>query len=322
VIISESDLSHQAAADALPMRDAFAVLFFVSVGMLFDPGVVDDSYGEILAILAVIVLGKAVVAFAIVAAIGQPARVGLTVAAGLAQIGEFSFILLTVGGDLEIVPAEQTDIVLATALISIMLNPLLYAPIDAIDEWLRDRAPALRGRGQTASFEMTESDQMRNHAVICGHGRVGRIVAQALEQRSFRYVVVESNRRTVQALRARGVPAIFGDAGHHLILGQASLETARVLVVTVPDPPVVRRIVSYARGVAPRLDIIARTHSVPELEVLTERGVGEAVYGEWEVALELTRRALYRFGLSSQEALAIVQRQRAQGPPRGLEEQA
>lgn len=322
VIISESDLSHKAAAEALPMRDAFAVLFFVSVGMLFDPGALTDSYKEILALLGVVLLGKATAAYLIVALLGYSVRVGLVIAAALAQIGEFSFILMTVGTDLKIVSQEHTDIVLAVALISIIANPLVFGLVGPLEGWLRTRAPAAAvGRRQVNHPLPADGDApLRNHAIICGFGRVGSVVASAIEHRNFRYVVVEENRRIVDSLRARGVPVVYGDAGHHLILARTHVEHARVLVVTVPHPPTARRIVGLARQINPRLDVIVRTHSARESSALELAGAGESVFAEWEVALELTRRALYRFGLSSREALTAVQRLRSRGPPRSIDD--
>jgi CPA2 family monovalent cation:H+ antiporter-2 len=318
-LVSESDLSHQAAADALPMRDAFAVLFFVSVGMLFEPRTLLEMPLQVLAILAIVVLGSPAAAFSIVAALGYPIRVGLTVAAGLAQIGEFSFILAGLGHTLDLLPAEGTNIVLAGALVSITLNSLVFGAIDPIEGWLRGRPKLLALLTRRALTQATigadVSSDLRGHAVICGHGRVGEVVTEVLRRRGFRVLVIDQNRRVVEALRARGIATLSGDAAHPAILEHAHLKTARLLVVTIPDPPAVRRIVECARAANPRLDVIARTHSDAERAVLTDLGAGEAVYGEWETALELTRRALHRFGVTAQETRGIIQRLRVQGTP-------
>jgi CPA2 family monovalent cation:H+ antiporter-2 len=316
VVISESDVSHQAASDALPMRDAFAVLFFVSVGMLFDPAALIDMPLQIAVVVAIVVLGKALAAFAIVTAFRYPPRVGFTVAAGLAQIGEFSFILVAVANDLELLPADGTNLVLAGALISITLNPLVFGAIDPIEGWL-NRRPSLLGALTRHTPERDvhggKQEGMRGHAVICGFGRVGSVVGETLGSRGFRYLVVERDRRVVEALRERGLAAIYGDAARPSILEHADLEGARLLVVTVPDPPAVRRIVAYAKEVKPNLDIIVRTTTEVERSYLNAHGVGEAVYGEWETALELTRRALHRFGVSSQEVRLTIQGLRRRG---------
>jgi len=317
VVISESDLSHQAAADALPMRDAFAVLFFVSVGMLLDPQILVDAPGRVLAVLAIIVVGKALAAFLIVALFGYPLRTGLTVAAGLAQIGEFSFILAGVGRELGLFPEQGTNLILAGALLSITLNPLLFRAIDPLEAWLR-RQPRLAGLvggrgGPSVALAGDDAPRLSRHAVVCGYGRVGRVVARVLERRGFTCLVVEQDRRVVEALRARGVQVLYGDAARPAILEHAHLETARVLVVALGDAASTRQIVEYARQINPRLDIVVRTHSEAERAFLYEHGVGEAVLGEWETALELTRRTLHRFGLSGPETQAIVQNLRMQG---------
>ena len=323
VVVSESDLSHQAAADALPMRDAFAVLFFVSVGMLFDPMTLVHSLGETLMVLAIVVAAKTVAAFAIVVAFGYPVRVGLTVAAGLAQIGEFSFILAGVGSALGLLPAQGTNLILAGALFSITLNPLVFWAIDPIEAWLYRHPRALnfltrRAVARSAESRSAETEGLRGHAIICGHGRVGTVLTDVLARRGYRYLVVDQDRRLVEGLRDRGVPALYGDAANPAILAHANLETARILIVTIPDPPATRRIVECARQASPRLDIIVRTDSEAERAFLQARGVGEAVYGPWETALELTRRTLHRFGVSAQEARGIVQRLRLQGTQTAL----
>lgn len=314
VVISE-DISHQAAVDALPMRDAFAVLFFVSVGMLFDPSAIVDMPLQIAIVVAVIVVGKSMVAFIIVTAFRYPPRVGLTVAASLAQIGEFSFILITLAGSLNLFPADGASLILAAALLSITLNPLVFGMIDTLESWLNRRAIFISFlmRDMPQKITATHNPGLRGHAVICGYGSVGSIIGDTLGRRGFRYVVIERDIRIVEALRARGLPAIYGDAAQPAILRHADLQSARLLIVTIPDPLAVRRIVDYAQEVNPGLDIIVRTTTEAEQAFLSARGVGEAVFGEWEVGLEMTRRALHSFGVSSQEAGMIIQRLRSRG---------
>jgi monovalent cation:H+ antiporter-2, CPA2 family len=319
VVLAESDLSHQAANDALPMRDAFAVLFFVSVGMLFDPAVLLEAPGRVAAIVAIVVVGKALAAFGLVAIFGYPVRTGLTVGAGLAQVGEFSFILISLGAALSLFPPEGQSLVLATALLSITLNPLLFRAIDPVEAWLRGRPrlmALLARQGRALTTLPADDGPLRGHAVLCGHGRVGRIVAEALELRGFRYVVIEENRRVVEALRAREVPALYGDAGSPTLLGHAGLGAARVLVVAIPDAAAVRQVVAYARAAHPRLPVVVRTHSETERDQLRAAGVGEAVLGEQELALELTRYTLQRFGVSANEVRAMLTglRRRSQPP--------
>jgi CPA2 family monovalent cation:H+ antiporter-2 len=311
-VVGESDLSHQAAADALPLRDAFAVLFFVSVGMLFDPAFVLEMPFAVIGILALVVVAKAAVAFAIVAAYGYPIRTGLTVAAGLAQIGEFSFILAGLGMRLDLLPDDGFQLIVAGSLLSITLNPFLFAAVDSVEDWLRARptlARALQRRagalGRLAASPAHEG--LRHHAVLCGHGRVGSVIAKALERRGFRYVVVEQDRRRVEELRARGVPAIYGDAANDAVLKQVGLEQALVLVLAIPDPPAARHALEYAKRVNPRIEVVARTHSEIERSDLVRLGARQAVLGERELAIQLARFTLRRFGVSSAETDAIAQ---------------
>jgi len=317
-VVGESDLSHQAAADALPLRDAFAVLFFVSVGMLFDPAFVLEMPFAVIGVVALIVVAKAVVAFAIVAAYGYPVRTGLTVAAGLAQIGEFSFILAGLGTRLELLPNDGFQLIVAGSLLSITLNPFLFAALDAIEEWVRvhprmarvlqRRAGAL---GRLAANPTHEG--LRRHAVLCGHGRVGSIIAKALERRGFRYVVIEQDRRSVEELRARGIPAVYGDAANEAVLEQVGLEDALVFVLAIPDPPAARHALEYAKRVNPRIEVVARTHSEAERAQLLDLGARQAVLGERELAVQLARFTLRRFGVSGPETEAIAQGLRGRG---------
>jgi CPA2 family monovalent cation:H+ antiporter-2 len=317
-VVGESDLSHQAAADALPLRDAFAVLFFVSVGMLFDPAFLLEMPLAVIGIVTLVVGVKAVVAFAIVAAYGYPLRTGLTVAAGLAQIGEFSFILAGLGMRLELLPDQGFQLIVAGSLLSITLNPFLFAALDTVEEWIRVRprlAMALQRRagalGRLAAGPAREG--LRHHAVLCGHGRVGSVIARALERRGFKYLVVEQDRVKVEELRARGIPAIYGDAANEAVLEQVGLETARVLVLAIPDPPAARHALEYAKRVNPRIEVVARTHSDAERAQLLNLGARQAVLGERELAVQLARFTLRRFGVSSAETDAIAQGLRGRG---------
>ncbi|HEX7171200.1 MAG TPA: cation:proton antiporter [Candidatus Limnocylindria bacterium] len=319
-VVGETDLSHKAAADALPLRDAFAVLFFVSVGMLLDPGYLLANPMAILAVVALIVIGKSLAAVAIVALLGYPMRTGLTVGAGLAQVGEFSFILATAGVGLGILPDEAYQLVVAGALISITINPVLFAAVDPVDAWLKAR-PALRRRldrgGGRLALPATEHAPMTGHAVICGWGRVGRTVARALEARGFGYVVVEEHRRTVEALRERGVQALYGDIADAQLLEHAGLRHARVLVFAAYDPPAAEFAVEYARRVNPRIEIVVRVETPEEARHLLDRGATQAVEGERELAVQMARYTLRRFGVTSREVDAITQGLRRRPEPAG-----
>ncbi|HUH16736.1 MAG TPA: cation:proton antiporter, partial [Methylomirabilota bacterium] len=320
-VVGESDLSHKAASDALPLRDAFAVLFFVSVGMLLDPGYLLKNPLAVVAVVALIVVGKSLAAMAIVSLLGYPLRTGLTVGAGLAQIGEFSFILATAGVGLEVLPIEAYQLIVAGALLSITLNPLLFGAIDPIDAWFKAR-PALRraldrGGGRLARRAPSQ-EPLHGHAVICGWGRVGRTVARALEARDFSYVVIEEHRRTVEALRERGVQALYGDIADEGLLRHAGVGRARVLVFAAYDPPAAEFAVEYAHRVNPRIEIVARVETPEEAKRLMDRGASQTVEGERELAVQMARYTLRRFGIDSREVELITQGLRRRPEPAGV----
>jgi CPA2 family monovalent cation:H+ antiporter-2 len=299
VVVSESDLSHRAAEEALPLRDAFAVLFFVSVGMLIDPRYLLASPGPILAVLAVIVFGKGLAALLLVAALGRPLRTGLTVAAGLGQVGEFSFILAEVGLGLHLLPTEGRSVILAAALLSITLNPLLFRAIEPLEQWA-SRTPALRplGRGREHPDEeptvLAPLPDLRDHVVVWGHGRVGGVVATALREEGVPYLVVESDRRIVEELRGAGMAALHADEPTHGLLEHAGLPHARAMVVAIPDAATARLIVDQVRHVAPRVRVVARTHSRDERDFLRGLGADAVVLGEDELAAAMVRHTLDR----------------------------
>jgi CPA2 family monovalent cation:H+ antiporter-2 len=312
VVISESDLSHQASADALPFQDAFAVLFFVSVGMLFDPAVLVERPLQVLGAVLIILIGKSLAALAIVLAFRYPARTALIVAASLAQIGEFSFILAGLGVALNLLPPEGHSLVLAGALLSITANPLIFAAATGLERWVR-ASPRLaewleRPAGALAELPAgVDEEALRDHAVLIGHGRVGAPVAHALEQQGIPYVVVEQNREEVEALRARGLPALFGDASRPGILEHAHLERARLLVVSSPDAFQARLILDHARKVNPDIDTVVRTHSDEERAHLERTGVGRAVVGERELALAIIRYAFGTYGVQGDMAAVAAE---------------
>jgi CPA2 family monovalent cation:H+ antiporter-2 len=306
LVVSESDLSHRAADDALPFRDAFAVLFFVSVGMLFDPAFLLAEPLKILAVVGVIVVGKALAAALIVLTFGYPVRTGLVVAAGLAQVGEFSFILAELGLSLGLLPESGQQLILAGAIISITLNPLLFWLIDPVEHWLRarPRLAALLEREASALVALPPEVEhaAHNHTIICGYGRVGSVVGMALERHNRPFIVIEQDHRRVEELRAKHIDAIYGDAGTPALLEHANLGGASVLVVATDEALVTRQIVEHARHDRPELPIIARTHSWEELEALRKVGVEAVVMGELELALEMADHTLRRCGVPDDAA--------------------
>lgn len=322
MVLAESDLSHQAAADSLPLQDAFAVLFFVSVGMLFDPGIVLREPLAILGVVGVIVLGKSLAAIAIVLAFGHPVGTALTIAASLAQIGEFSFILAGLGISLKLLPPEGRDLILGGALLSITLNPLFFGLADRVSRWLGER-PDLRRRferGAAAPLPVRAASALSGHAVIIGYGRVGSAIGKALQDWNLPFVVVERDRRRVEELRAQGVPAVFGDATAPGILDAADIGSARLVVVATPDPHQARRLLTKARAANPGIDSVVRTHSDSERRRLEEDGVGLVLMAERELALGMMTYALRSLGVREGEARLFVDSSRSESQETPLAE--
>jgi CPA2 family monovalent cation:H+ antiporter-2 len=298
VVLSESELSQRAAADSLPLKDAFAVLFFVSVGMLFDPSMLLRTPWELLAVVAVILLGKALVAYAIVRIFGFRPRVALTVSASLAQIGEFSFILASLGTSLGLLPTQGRDLILASAILSIALNPLAFACIRPLARRL-ERSGSHGAGDDAAPLENFLRTSGGNHAVLVGYGRVGSVIGAILEGAGVPFAVVESDTGITAALRLREVPALRGDAMAEGVLEAVGIRDARLLVLAIPDGFQARRVLETARRLNPRIRTAVRTHSEAELRRLQDAGVGLVVSGERELALAMANYALACFGAGS-----------------------
>jgi len=294
VVVNESDLSHQAAADALPLQDAFAVLFFVSVGMLFDPAAVLRHPLAILEVVAFIALAKPLMAVPIMLMLRQPIRTALTVSASMGQIGEFSFILAGLGLSLGVLPSEGQSYIVAGALLSITLNQLLFATVGPIERWLHGRPRLLGALDRPRAEVFVEHDDAvpNGHVVLVGHGRVGSTIARVLDASALPYVVIERDRRIVDTLRQRGKSAMFGDAARPGILAAAHADRARLLIITTPDPFQTRQVLTLGRQLNPTIETVARTHSAAEQTYLDGVGVGRAVLGEQELAVSMAKYAL------------------------------
>jgi monovalent cation:H+ antiporter-2, CPA2 family len=297
MVMRESALSHRAAQDSLPLRDAFSVLFFVSVGMLFDPNVLIEQPLRVLSTLAIIIIGKSVAAFLLVLAFRYPLNTALTVSASLAQIGEFSFIILALGVSLGLLPVEAQSLILAGAFISITLNPLVFKVIEPAQAWIRSRSRLARVLERVddplAELPTTvASSYVTNHVVVVGYGRVGKRIGEALAEQRVPLVVAEQNRETVEALRKRGIHAVAGDAADPAVLIQAHIARAAMLVIAVPDTLRARRMIETARILNPPVQIIVRTHNDEEAALLRKESGGEVFVGEHELALSMLRHVL------------------------------
>ncbi len=299
MVLRESELSHRAAEESLPLRDAFAVLFFVSVGMLFDPRMLLDSPLHVLGVVAIIIFGKSLAAFAIVLAFRYPLNTALTVSASLAQIGEFSFILAGLGVSLKLLPLEGQSLILAGAVISIALNPLVFSVIEPLRRWIQSRSDVARVMERrtdplAALPDSTEPKFLTGHVLIVGHGRVGRRIANALAQEGVAVVVAEQNRETVQTLRGRGIPAVSGDAAEPAVLIQAHVAKARILVIAMSDSARAQRMIDTAHKLNPEIEIIVLTHSDEEAKRLLSDRPDRVFVGEHELASGMTQYVLDR----------------------------
>jgi len=318
VILSESELSHQAGNDSLPLKDAFAVLFFVSVGMLFDPTVLLREPLAVLAVLAIIMVGKSVAAFVIVLAFRHPVGTALTVSASLAQIGEFSFILVGLGVHHKLLPADGQDLILAGAILSIALNPITFAGVTPLTRWLEKRPRLLRlleRRGAEAHrIPVASALDLRDHAILVGYGRVGGAIGPALKKHAVPFAVIERDHLMLTSAQAAGVPTLVGDAAAEGVLEAAGIAHARLLVVATPDSFHARRIVERARELRPAIDIVARTHSEGEFSKLEALGVGRVVMGERELARSMLEYALGSLGVPAERAPSAAVGRRSVNP--------
>ena len=301
MMMRESEFSHRAADESLPLRDAFAVLFFVSVGMLFDPHVILAEPVKLIAVVAVVMVGKTIAAVGLVLLFRYPLNTAMTVGASLAQIGEFSFILAALGVALGLMPPAGQSLVLAAALISIAANAAMFAAIEPLRRWVIDRSALARRLEQRADplAELpahTDRKVLSGQVVLVGYGRVGRRIAEALDARAIPTVIVEQNREAVDALRRKGVAAVSGDAGTPEVLVQAHIADAAMLVVAIPDPVEVRRMVEIARTLNPEVEIVLRTHSEEEADLLRHEGMGRVFLGEHELARGMTQHIVETLG--------------------------
>ena len=284
MILSESELSQRAAQETLPLRDAFAVLFFASVGMLFNPSIVVTAPISLIVTILIIVIGKSLAAFVIVRLFGHSNSTALTISASLAQIGEFSFILASLGVGLALLPKEGSDLILAGAIFSILINPLLFAVLD----WYLAKPPAAGaqsgGDAETASREAIPPTRLSDHVVLVGHGRVGSVISPALAAARMPFLVIETEPAAIEKLKAEGVETIGGNAADPDVIAAANLAHARCLLVSVPDAFEGGQVVEQARRISPNLRILARSHSEEETQHLMRHGATLVVMGEHEIA--------------------------------------
>jgi len=286
MMLAESPLSQRAAQESLPLRDAFAVLFFVSVGMLLNPvSLVRDPW-PLLGVLFIIIIGKSLIAFVIVLAFRHPLATALMISASLAQIGEFSFILAELGVALHLLPSEARDLILAGAIISIMLNPLVFVGVDWLTPRLERKAAAAAPAGEAPASAPRgpATTKLTGHTIVVGYGRVGSLIAEALQQRGDPFLVIESADPAVARLREAHMPMIIGNAAQPAVLRAANPAAAKFIVVAIPEAFEAGQIVQQARAANKSIHVIARAHSDPEVEHLAGLGADIVIMGEREIA--------------------------------------
>ncbi len=302
VAVSETETSHQVAADVVPLRDAFAVLFFVSVGMLLDPDIVRANKPLFLSVLATVLFVNAAIAFVVAAVFPFPGRTALVVGAGLAQLGEFTFIVGSEGLREGLMSEETYAIILAVAALSIVINPFAFSTLDTIEGVLRRLGPVWRfvdRQGEIPEPEVPRS----GHVVIVGYGRVGELTGHALAQLAIPFAVVEVNLERARALNEAGIPTIWGDAGTREVLERCGIEHARAVCITVPDESTAFVATATARALNPAVPILVRARTGGEIRPLRELGANEVVVPEYEGGLEIMRLALTVLGFDPEEVL-------------------
>jgi CPA2 family monovalent cation:H+ antiporter-2 len=293
MMLRESPLSQRAAQESLPLRDAFAVLFFVSVGMLFDPFSVIRDPWPLIATLLVIIIGKSLAAFLIVLAFRHPVATALTISASLAQIGEFSFILAELGFASKLLSKQARDLILAGAILSIMLNPLVFAGVDWLIARLERRnAPSPSRAAAPKAIPVTH---LTDHTILVGYGRVGNLIGNDLKQKKLPFLVIEASDSTVSKLRESGIEALTGNAAQPEILRAAALPKSRNVVVAIPEAFEAGQIVQQARAANASIRIIARAHSDAEVEHLQGLGADMVIMGEREIARGMIEELERRF---------------------------
>ena len=305
MVVKESDFSHRAEEETLPLREIFSILFFVSVGMLFDPSILIEEPLRILAVIAIIMVGKTLAAIALVLFFRYPINTALTVGASLAQIGEFSFILATLGLSLGLLTPNAQNLILAGALFSITLNSFVFSAIEPVQRWIRERSHLARLLERSAdplAMLPDEVDQayLRDQVVIIGYGGVGRRISENLIQQNIKVVIAEENREIVEKLRSQGIAAVSGEATEPNVLIQAHIQHARLLVISPMDILDIHRIVDISKQLNPEIQVLICAESKEEAAVIRQENLGEVFYAKEEMAKNMSHHILNQIELAHQ----------------------
>ena len=307
MVVKESDFSHRAEEETLPLREIFAILFFVAVGMLFDPRILVEQPVHVLAVVAIIMVGKTIAAMALVLFFRYPINTALTVGASLAQIGEFSFILATLGVSLKLLSLEGQNLILAGALISITLNSFVFSVIEPVQRWIRERshlARLLERSGDPLAMlpDEVSQDYLRDQVVIVGHGEVGRRITKQLMAEDIKVVIAEENREIVENLREKGIAAVSGMATDPGVLIQAHIQHARLLVLSPMDILDIHKIVDIAKTLNPEIQVLVCAESKEEAEVIRRDQIGEVYFAKEEMAKNMSNHILNQIQIAHHQA--------------------
>ena len=308
LIVSESDFSHQVLVDITPLRDAFATLFFVSIGMLLDLRLVADHPWAVAGLVLLVVFGKTVILAGVLRLFNLSRASAVMAGVLLAQVGEVSFIVASEALGHGIIASDQYRLILALSLGTLIVAPLMVNATPGILALLPTPGAAAAGQPM---FEPIVDVSMRRHTIICGYGRIGAQLADALQRRGFHFIVIDNDLPTVRSAQERGVTAIFGDAGNPNLMTKLGVEHARTLAVAISDPLAAEVAVAVARRLNPRVDIVARARSREQMRRLRDLGADEIVQPEFEAGLELVRHVLHAHGLEQRQVAAIIQRRRS-----------
>jgi len=307
LMISESEFAHQAFGDMVPIRDVFAALFFVSIGMLVDLRFLFDNMAVLIVVVAAIIGGKFVITSAIVNWFGYKGKTAPLVGAGIIQIGEVSFVLGQLSLSAGVITTYTYSIILGSAVVTIILTPFVFAVISRICTIRRNAAHIII---EDDEKEPVAINALTNHVILCGYGRVGISVARFLEHLNIPYVVIELNPVAISRLRDNMIPCVYGDIGNPNVLSMARIKKAAILVLAIEDPVAIRLALDHAQRINSKLDIIARAHNDAEYEFLESKGVSEVVRPEMEAGIELARHILYRLGISPVTVDKIIGKER------------
>ncbi|AFY57738.1 Kef-type K+ transport system, predicted NAD-binding component [Rivularia sp. PCC 7116] len=309
LMISEIDYADHALAKVLPLRDTFASLFFASIGMLIDPNILVNNFGSILGLVSLVMIGKAAIIFPIVLKFGYSVKTAVIAALGINQIGEFSFVLELTGLALGLISEDTYLLLLGTTAITLIVTPILLERAPKIANLLTKTAFF---RKYLQQFEKPKSlsipETINSHVVVAGYGRVGQVVVKILQSQGYPLIVMDNSEAAIQRLRHKNIPYLFGDADSELVLEKAHLEKAKALVIALPDPASTRLLLERALSIASQLDIIVRSHSDKEIDVLTQMGAREVVQPEFEAALELGTHLLNTLGAPETQINTVIRK--------------